>query len=322
MVCYNDPVSRLDVVLWFVYLNCPLEMYMRVEIILFILAGVLDASAVRGGITTTTTHSGISASAFYSVVNLVRSLFQSVATSLWSTFYIRTPDLSERNIGDERSATIPEVTRLDGVTAAVQSESFEDIESLLKNGANVNESIAPSGETPLLAAVGLGRLDIVELLCQNGANVDQTDLVGHSPLYTAVRRGSLQLVEFLVEHGATVEGGRHCSILMVACQRDYFQIARILILRGANVNRVGCHGSTTPLMVAARRGHVEVVKLLLANGADASMVDSNGRSALLLAMEGHDSHTSSSFYDDVSRQMYRDIVDAIEESMTWVPILK
>lgn len=58
------------------------------------------------------------------------------------------------------------------------------------------------------------------------------------------------------------------SLLALACSSGYFELARVLLAMGANVDDRGSKGDLTPLMDAASQGHVEIVKLLINHGAD------------------------------------------------------
>jgi len=57
-------------------------------------------------------------------------------------------------------------------------------------------------QPPILAASANGHADIVDLLIQHGALVDQTDSHGHTAVSVAAKLGHLSVVKTLVKHGA------------------------------------------------------------------------------------------------------------------------
>ena len=61
---------------------------------------------------------------------------------------------------------------------------------------------------------------------------------------------------------------------MLACQNGHAAATRLLLDRGADVNRAKANG-WTPLMASAQNGHGAVARLLLERGADASIVRSS-----------------------------------------------
>ncbi|XP_035703978.1 ankyrin repeat domain-containing protein 17 isoform X5 [Folsomia candida] len=79
------------------------------------------------------------------------------------------------------------------------------------------------------------------------------------------------------------------SLLALACSSGYFELARVLLAMGANVDDRGSKGDLTPLMDAASQGHVEIVKLLISHGAEVNAQSACGNSPLMYASAaGHD----------------------------------
>jgi len=61
------------------------------------------------------------------------------------------------------------------------------------------------GYTPLSWAAGYGRLDVVKVLIEKGADVNDNGRDGWTPLMSAVKKGHSQVAELLIEKGASVE---------------------------------------------------------------------------------------------------------------------
>jgi len=69
-----------------------------------------------------------------------------------------------------------------------------------------------------------------------------------------------------------LQGYYGMTALMYAAQGGHFQVAKLLVENGADVNK---QDGMTALMYAAQRGRFEVAKLLVENGADINKQVSN-----------------------------------------------
>ncbi|NET90538.1 MAG: hypothetical protein F6K45_20995 [Kamptonema sp. SIO1D9] len=75
------------------------------------------------------------------------------------------------------------------------------------------------------------------------------------------------------------------SALFIASYRGYQDIAKMLILHGANLNNVDDYGET-PLHKASVKGHLDLVELLIANGAKIDAKAQDGCTPLYLSACG------------------------------------
>ena len=91
------------------------------------------------------------------------------------------------------------------LTAAVQARNPALAEFLISRGADINAS-DPSGNVPLHYAVetrtGIPGLEMVRLLLEQGAAVDQRNSAGETALLRAAAGGKLEEAALLLEHGA------------------------------------------------------------------------------------------------------------------------
>jgi ankyrin repeat protein len=85
---------------------------------------------------------------------------------------------------------------------AVNGYLADMVKLLLAHGALVNAK-APKGETPLMCAVG--NVEIMELLIDNGANLDRTDDNGQTALMWAVRYDEYDSIRLLIDKGAALD---------------------------------------------------------------------------------------------------------------------
>ena len=110
------------------------------------------------------------------------------------------------------------------------------------------------------------------------------------PLINSARRGWKNVVKYLLEEGADVNkrfGQRGQTVLHWAARKGHYDVAKLLIARGANIS-VHDNMIDTPLHAASFESHTNVVKLLLDAGVDANMLGQGGRTALYeAAMKGH-----------------------------------
>lgn len=75
---------------------------------------------------------------------------------------------------------------------------------MIDNGANVNARTT-NGKTPLQKATEKNRLNIVNLLIRNGANVNAVySSENRTALHLASRNGYDKIVEALIGHGASI----------------------------------------------------------------------------------------------------------------------
>ncbi|KAK9504836.1 hypothetical protein O3M35_009016 [Rhynocoris fuscipes] len=172
------------------------------------------------------------------------------------------------------------------------------------------------GWTPLHLASYFGHRDVVEVLLDNGADINAVNDAGDTALHKAAFIGREDLVLLLVERNADVnirngegrtarevgaEGGDTKKLLAAAEKTDVRRKEEALLSaarngqldlisnmlkseRPPNINCVDSLGNT-PLHCAAYRGHKETAVLLLQNGIDSTIRNIRGHTALELAKD-------------------------------------
>ena len=142
---------------------------------------------------------------------------------------------------------------------------------LLSKGANVNNTF---GGDPLLYVATLNRSErYVQLLLDEGADVNLTSENGQTPLFAAIRRNEERIVKLLLEKGADVNLTSHNrpTPLYVAVRRRQERIVELLLDKGADVNLTS-DNRPIPLYEAVAEGYVKIVQSLLEKGADINVV--------------------------------------------------
>ena len=97
---------------------------------------------------------------------------------------------------------------------------------------------------------------------------EQFNLGGASALYAACMQNRIDLIRLLIERGADVDKPRidGTTPLFCATSNGLAGIAKELIAAGADVNHQA-HDGRTPLVSAASNNQIKLAKLLIANGA-------------------------------------------------------
>ncbi|XP_038069860.1 ankyrin repeat and SAM domain-containing protein 6-like [Patiria miniata] len=113
-------------------------------------------------------------------------------------------------------------------------------------------------------------------------------------LFAACEHGDLASVQALLDQDASgcvdADGGEGFTPLQMAAGNGHEDIVRLLLMRGASLDRQNLYGWTA-LMQAASHGHASIVALLLQNKADPNVRNKFGATALTAA--AHYGHLSS-----------------------------
>ena len=140
--------------------------------------------------------------------------------------------------------------------SAVIEENLELCETLLKNGANVNQLYHSS--TPLtyyLMNINTNLekdcLSIPILLLKYGADVNIGDVVGFTPLIRACQRNNVELCKLLIDHGSKMDVQDHYgwTPLHHAARYNSPDVCLFLIENNANIH-AKTEGGLTPFKLA------------------------------------------------------------------------
>jgi ankyrin repeat protein len=120
---------------------------------------------------------------------------------------------------------------------------------------------------PILEAAANGHTDVIRLLLENGANINQDGKYYQNALYVASRNGQEAAVWMLIEAGACVNNEDGMIPIQVASENGHKGIVEMLIQAGADVNS----GYKPALYGASEYGHEDVVQTLILAGADVNV---------------------------------------------------
>lgn len=159
---------------------------------------------------------------------------------------------------------------------------------LLENGAPIEEA-STSGWTPLHVAAWSGHTETVRMLLDKGANMEAKADDNWTPLHSTVQKGHETTVRVLLERGAKMTPASNGWVpLHTAAQHGFESIARLLLDWGADVT-VRSNKNSAPLHIAIQYGRLDVVRLLLDRGGDVMMRSKETMTPLHLAASyGHE----------------------------------
>ena len=219
-------------------------------------------------------------------------------------------------------ATITSIPSSAGdLTEALKLRDVARVQSLLAAGADANEKVR--GDYPLNIAATYGPVEMVTILLEAGAGLEQPGRDGLHPLHNAVNLGHRDIVALLIQKGAVVDAkenkGRTPLVSFAATGGSDIEIARMLLAAGADpgiesasdednytaldytaetggvelaelliaahadVNHRQGYRGDTALLDAVYHDHLEIVRLLIAHGADVNLANKLGQRPLFFA---------------------------------------
>lgn len=149
---------------------------------------------------------------------------------------------------------------------AVGKDRLDMVEHLIKNGANVNLGNLNHNITPLMLASLRGNYPIVQILLKHNATVNTIWFDPRTALHCAVIRGSVEIVKTLLEHGADinyVSEGFGTPLFQAVEAKNITMVQFLLDIKDININLGTRTQNTTPLMLAVKNEQFEITQLLL-----------------------------------------------------------
>jgi len=178
-----------------------------------------------------------------------------------------------------------------------------------ENGEDIDSKSKGDDYFPLHYACRYGNTDLFKYLVEHGADINQ-QVEGVTCLHMASEVGNVEIAKYLLDKGVAIEideekynyyqGSKfeyfldnwvEFDPLHIASINGHFEMVKLLVERGANVNRAtppnGCEfGGCTPLRISIGNGDLNLFKYLLDKEAEYNSSD------LELAEELYDKETS------------------------------
>jgi len=208
--------------------------------------------------------------------------------------------LAQQMIQSGADVNVTDGSGLSLLLKAIQDKNLGAATFLLANGADINTR-SPQGMTPLELAVREGVEQVVDKLCQAGADTTSSSN-GEPPLWIALEAENYTIGSILVRHGVDTdcwgEGPDGCqqTLLHRAVDENKEEVGSFLIRSGCDLNcsrREGVDGKggdeardgQAPLHLATQWGQEGVVTTLIEHGANINLADSEGKTVLHHAIE-------------------------------------
>lgn len=143
---------------------------------------------------------------------------------------------------------------------------LETIDALVKEGADVNYASSVGGITPLIWVQACHNLVGIEKLLKLGANPNQSMESGDSPVWLAAGDTGSAILGLMLRHGGdpNISSGKETA-LVTAAMNGRLENVKLLLQYGADMNRDDGFENTAATKAAAQ-GNFDIVVFLLEQG--------------------------------------------------------
>ena len=133
----------------------------------------------------------------------------------------------------------------------------------------------------------------IETLIKSGANVNVRDRFNNTVLmWAAAKNPNPEVIKLLIKAGADVNATVEAlymsftgwDVLSFAARHNNIDVVKTLIDAGADVNSMSIYSGDTVLMRAINSNNPEIIKLLLSAGADPNIKNNKGHTAYDLTL--------------------------------------
>ena len=124
------------------------------------------------------------------------------------------------------------------------------------------------GQSPLFYICRDGNIELLNLFCSKGADINERDSFNQSPLFYACRDGQATCIREMIKLDANVnqKDKVNNTALFYAAREGKTEVCEILLDHGADVNIVDLKKQTA-LYFAKKNGHSDTINLLINRGA-------------------------------------------------------
>lgn len=159
-----------------------------------------------------------------------------------------------------------------------KKELLKNVKEAIASGDNTDESM---GRTLLVWASYLGDIELVKVLVEAGANVNESLGTRNIPLTEA---NNIDVINYLIKQDTDLEEYGY-ELLIAAIDDEHVEKLKILLEHIGDINEVDEHGDTVLHYAAKSYASLDIVKLLVDNGMDWKIKNEDGKIALDFAEE-------------------------------------
>lgn len=164
---------------------------------------------------------------------------------------------------------------------AVRLNKTDMVKFLLLNGANINETDKEKNNILLYAIISEAPYEMIENLIKSGATVNAQNELGQTPLTVALSQKNTDLVKLLLQSGAQIQNmSDGQNMLFYAYDKKApIELLNVLIDNKLDVNSTDGEGNNL-LLKALKNKDTEVALFALNHGADINQNDNEGETAV------------------------------------------
>ena len=138
------------------------------------------------------------------------------------------------------------------------------------------------------SACRYGHIQLVQIMLDEGLDVNATQLGGSRALESAAHYGHTSIVSLLFESGADLNyDGNERHAIHAAARNGYQEIVQMLLDQGADINSSGSRGMT-PIWEAAKNQQLDMMRFLLNKGADPQAYECGDYAFFHAVIQGHE----------------------------------
>jgi ankyrin repeat protein len=227
-----------------------------------------------------------------------------------------TPSLANEPVDDREQQTMLSLAICQGSGTQVSDEQLGIVQALIEAGARLDEKSAVSaGMYPLGVAAWLGKLAIVNLLLDAGADVDAEPEPTDTAISVAADHRHADVVERLIEAGARHTARPLAQAGLIKRLSERLDQDPEAVNRSVDLGHL--NGTTGPPLLGLVEDYgfadphlPAVARLLLERGADVNLPDSNGHTALQLVRRKRHSCDQSGVDTRYTDEVIQILIDA------------